>query len=157
MKTTILRAGVRHRLIQQIITQSRPSGSAISRGFTLIELLVVVIIVGTLAAIALPSFLNQGDKAKVAGAKALANASAKECQVFMMNPADPPYNGTWAMQTASGDETKLTIEGPTCTTNGGGEFTATIKGGKFDGDTVVAVVDENGGVVITDNTGGTSE
>jgi type IV pilus assembly protein PilA len=61
------------------------------KGFTLIELLVVILIIGILAAIAIPAFLNQRGKAYDASAKS---------QVKTMQLAEETYstdhNGTYS-------------------------------------------------------------
>ena len=69
------------------IQRAKEKGEA---GFTLIELLVVVAIIGILAAIAIPVFLNQRNSARDASVKADLNSVAKALETgYTVNNAFP--------------------------------------------------------------------
>ncbi len=74
-----MKSDFKTKLIQHMLNKKNGE-----KGFTLIELLVVIIIIGILAAIALPSFLNQASKARQSEAKTYTGSMNRAQQAYYL-------------------------------------------------------------------------
>jgi len=80
-----------------------------TRGFTLIELLIVVVIIGILAAIAIPKFTSVREKAFLASMKSDLKNLATQQEVY--------HNGNFSFSTSFTNLGFVTSEGVTVTIN----------------------------------------
>ena len=99
------------------------------QGFTLIELLVVILIIGILAAIAIPSFLNQKGKGVDASAKSAVRTSATAMETYYTDAgtyAGATVAGLQSIEPALTDASASTL---VVTPNGTTGYTVRVDGG----------------------------
>ena len=120
-----------------------------TRGFTLIELLVVILIIGILAAIAIPSFLNQKSKASDAAAKELAHSMQVGAETYATD-----HSGAYAgLSIAILNQYEATIQ----TSSGNGNaYATTPTSGSASGYTVTAASTDGNTFSIVRTGGATS-
>jgi type IV pilus assembly protein PilA len=116
------------------------------KGFTLIELLVVMLIIGILAAIAIPTFFNQKEKAQDTDGKAMAKSAQTAIETYATD-----NNGSYVLADGAALHTiESTVPATIGVTGSGGLGLPSATGYR-----VTATVTETGHTFSVDRNGGT--
>jgi type IV pilus assembly protein PilA len=125
-------------------------------GFTLIELLVVILIIGILAAIAIPSFLNQRYKGQDACAKSMAKQMQTAAETYQTDNNNYSGLGITSLNAIETTITDVTPASGGCRALAvGGTVTAGACGGSSTATAYcVSAVSANGNSFVLANSGG---
>lgn len=124
-------------------------------GFTLIELLVVILIIGILAAVAIPAFLSQKGKGQDANVKSDINSAQTAEESYITNSGVTAY--TNASGTTAGATNPLLSVEPTLTdafNTGTGKEAMAVTNASATGYTITATDPSGISFVLTRNTDG---
>ena len=82
----------------------------VQEGFTLVEILIVVVIVGILAAIAIPTYFNYVEKAYASDAQTQIKTLLEECKIWKTTHEDFPTDVQEMIDEGEGNISKSTLK-----------------------------------------------